>query len=236
MPRKTPKVIPGEGVVEFPTSWNPSVAERQVAVARYYAQGYSQKEIGELLGCGTTTVQKDLVAVKARWVEMAMVSMSERRGKELDRIDWIERECEEEWHRSKRASRTTKTTTEAVLRPKADEVNGRIPKGNAKGWGKNASKTVGKKVPEMKLEPVRRYVERASKTQCGDIRFIQQIAWCIEMRLKIFGVLEETKAGDTNIINLSWDQLESRVRTQAPDVVEERLRLAAMPVVTNGVH
>lgn len=207
-----------------------TIAERQVEVARMYAMGFSQAEISVDIGLSTGQVCKDLAAIKARWVEMANVSMMEHRARQLDKIDWIERECQEQWEVSKQKAVATKVTTERVLQEV--EVNGSIRGGKGSKGKKsrsNGEMKVGVKAPNMKLIPVRKYVERSVKGQTGNVAFIQQIAWCIEMRLKIFGVLEEKK-GDVNILNLNWEQLESKVRQQAPDVVEERLRLEALKV------
>lgn len=237
--RKKPADAPTKVLAALPArSW--TIAERQVQVARLYALGYSQAEIGEEVGLSGGQVSKDLANIKARWVEMAVVTHAEHRGRSLDRIDWIERECQEQWERSKRDAESTKVTTEKVMRTE-EEVNGSIRGGkrqkgnNGVKRGKTESMMVGVKAPNLKLIPVKKVVERMMKGQTGDVRFIQQIAWCIEMRLKIFGVLEEKK-GDVNILNLSWEQLESKVRAQGSDPVEERLRLETMRPSTNGSH
>lgn len=204
-----------------------TIAERQLEVARHYVAGYVQAEIAARVGVSQQQVSKDIEEVKRRWREMSTITLMEHRAKALDSVDRMEQQCNEAWEKSKADAETKKVTVEKVMR--LEEVNESIPVGGKKPKRNGG----GVKVPEMKLVPVRECTEVSVKGQTGDVRFQQQIAWCVEMRLKILGVLEEKK-GDVNILNLNWEQLESKVRQQAPDVVEERLRLEAMKTTNGG--
>lgn len=41
----------------------------------------------------------------------------------------------------------------------------------------------------------------------GDAKFLQQIAWCIEMRCKIMGVLKDVKNVNVSLLSLNWEDI-----------------------------
>lgn len=62
--------------------------------------------------------------------------------------------------------------------------------------------------------------QRMVKKQTGDVGYLRQVAWCIEMRVKMFGLLKEVT--QTNIF-INWDSFALGTSADLPDPVEARL-------------
>lgn len=46
------------------------------------------------------------------------------------------------------------------------------------------------------------------KQLVGDVRFLDKISWCIEIRCKMFGLLKDERGGNkVNVININWGEL-----------------------------
>lgn len=199
-----------------------AMMERQVRVAELYARGWGQQEIAHIVGVALKTVHEDLKRVKARWLEAANVAISEQKARLLDRIDWMETEAQEAWEKSKQDAEQEKVTVEKALRKVEvkENIRGRGAEKRGKTKLNEHDLRAGKAVPEYKMEVVRQFIERNTRGQTGNPAFLDRIAWCIEMRLKIFGILDDKRA-DVQIMNINWDDLNSRIRRVDP--VEQRL-------------
>ena len=70
--------------------------------------------------------------------------------------------------------------------------------------------------------------------QVGNPAFLDRIAWCIEMRLKLFGIMDD-RAVDVTVQQINWDGLHSRPMPQLDSVeaklkqVEREAELAQVP-------
>jgi len=181
-------------------------------VATLYLKGYSQTEIGAKLDVSQSAVSKVLTEVRERWRQNNESVLEERRMIELARIDWLEQQSQEAWDRSCEDGERETRKSEMMLK----EVE--VKQGN-KG---NKNKILGKMVPELKMVPVREYVERQRTKQSGNPAFLDRIAWCIEMRLKLFGIMDD-RAVDVTVQQINWDGLHSRPMPQL-DSVEAKLK------------
>lgn len=181
-------------------------------IATLYLKGYSQTEIGAKLDVSQGTVSKILKDVQDRWRENSASVIEERRMIELAKIDWLENQAQEAWDRSCADGERETKKSEMVLK----EVD--VKRGNTT----NKNKIIGKMVPELKMVPVREYVERQRTKQSGNPAFLDRIAWCIEMRLKLFGIMDD-RAVDVTVQQINWDGLHSRPMPQL-DSVEAKLK------------
>lgn len=141
-----------------------SAKERRVIVADMYLTGYSQPQIAEELGISQPTVSRDLTAIRKQWQREAVDSFDIVQKRELARIDKIESEAWEAWRRSIGISRSETTTVEGGTPDKKGVVS-----------AKSTKKVV------------------RTDNLVGDPRFLDQVKWCIEQRLKIYGVYQAAK-------------------------------------------
>ena len=148
------------------------VLERRKRVAELYMRGHSQWEIARRVDCTQSTVSLDLVEIRKMWIESAAMDFHARQAQELAKIDRLEIIAEKAWRRS---------CQDAEIRYS----------------GKTTGRTTNNGTPLPDLE--KEYV--TVKGQAGDPRFLERIAWCIEERTKILGILAALKVhlgGDKN--------------------------------------
>ncbi len=69
-------------------------------VASMYLRGQTQMEIAAQVGRTQTVVSRTLKELQAAWIDSALVDFDQMRGEELAKIDNLEREYWEAWHRS----------------------------------------------------------------------------------------------------------------------------------------
>jgi hypothetical protein len=151
-----------------------AMLDRRRQVAALYLQGRGQCEIARRLGVCQATVCHDLAAVREEWLASALRDFDARKAEELAKLDRLEREAWAAWRRSRRDAQTRQVETATALRgPKA--------KGRAAAKG------------PARLVPVRRVTGETARGQAGDPRFLAQVGWCVETRLKVMGVLREVK-------------------------------------------
>lgn len=202
-------------------------------IATLYLKGYSQTEIGAQLDVAQQSVSRILKEIQDRWRENSASVIEERRMIELARIDWLENQAQEAWDRSCADGERETRKLETMLK----EVE--VKQGTTKG----KNKIIGKMVPELKMVPVREYVERQRTKQSGNPAFLDRIAWCIEMRLKLFGIMDDRNV-DVTVQQINWDGLHSRPMPQLDSVeaklkqVEREAELAQVPdaVIVNPVE
>jgi len=72
----------------------------RVEIARLYLQGIIQADIADRLGMTQPMVSYDLKAIRAKWLESTLVDFNERISIELAKIDNLEVEYWEAWHKS----------------------------------------------------------------------------------------------------------------------------------------
>lgn len=95
-------------------------------IAELYLEGKLQVEIAEVVNLSQSTVSNDIKALQKQWIESALIDFNEAKSQELARIDKLEREYYQAWHRSCEDAETikqkgepgegTKVKTESVER------------------------------------------------------------------------------------------------------------------------
>jgi hypothetical protein len=96
-----------------------TIESRRCRVAELFLRGIKrQGELAERLGVDRSTVSRDLKVLNARWKEAGVRDLDAAKGRELDRIDLLEREAWEAWERSKSGQETT--TTEQTTTPQGE--------------------------------------------------------------------------------------------------------------------
>jgi predicted transcriptional regulator len=68
--------------------------------ADLYLKGWLQSEIAEHLGLSQQTISNDLKACHARWQAETLTDIGELKGREIAKIDLLEREAWDAWVRS----------------------------------------------------------------------------------------------------------------------------------------
>lgn len=78
-----------------------TMAVRRRKVGAMYLLGWTQPEIGRELKVSQSCVSLDLKFLQHDWLERARADFDTLKSRELARIDWLEREYQEAWERSK---------------------------------------------------------------------------------------------------------------------------------------
>lgn len=78
-------------------------------IAELYLKGYTQVQIAQELGLTQPIVSRDLTTLQERWIEQTTIDFDAAKGKELARLDALEREYWQAWRRS--LEQVTKTRT-----------------------------------------------------------------------------------------------------------------------------
>ena len=145
------------------------LAERRRDVATMYLRGYKQVEIAAKWKVSQPQISYDLKWLHAEWIGAALMDVNEAKARELARIDALELEYWHSWQESKDPlKREIKTARRGS--PDAD----------------------GKERVAY-ISDLRSEVEE----RVGDSRYLDGVRWCIEQRLKIFGVYAPTKIAPT---------------------------------------
>lgn len=186
--------------------------ERRKKVAALYVQGKTQWDIARRLGCGQGTVSKDLAAIREEWKARSVRDFESRLAEELARLDALEAEAWAGWARSRRDAETVHRQTDSVRQsPTNDKGKPTPPR------GKPAP-------PAQNLVPIRETVRKTTKGQAGDPRFLERVAWCVETRLKLMGLLR----GPATVVNqpiIDWSVIMGGVPLDqpVPDAIEAQI-------------
>lgn len=139
--------------------------ERRANVARLYARGWFQSDIGKELKLSPRQVQRDLDTIQRYWQRSTLVDFDKAKARELAKIDHLERECWDAWDRSKkdREARHSEVNEE----PSTTQNAGQPP------------------VPSVKLK---KKIRVTTEGQVGESDFLRAIQWCIDKRCEIIGL------------------------------------------------
>lgn len=176
---------------------------RRAKVAALYLAGKSQQAIACEVGVSQMTVSKDLARLRAAWRESAVRDFDAMRGEELARLALVERTAWDGWMNSHRDTETTQEETELE---------------NSGGKASNSSAKVSC------AAPVRVTRTRSSRDSAGDVRYLQQILQCIELRLKLIGAFDPVLVPLNNTV-LNWDEI---VGKEAPGTAIELRKFTDM--------
>lgn len=149
--------------------------------AKLYLEGYSYRQIAAMLNISITTISHDLKLVRERWVQSAVIDFTERQGAELEKIDMLEVEYLNGYKDSKEPKVITTVKQIPYYRDKKTgkkrmyvNENGELAEGFLQ------REKAGSIVIEENV--------RTEKTKGGESKWLDGIARCIDMRLRIFGL------------------------------------------------
>lgn len=132
-------------------------------ISRLYLQGMYQVDIAGRLGLSQPTVSRDIQVLIDEWKIERAYDINEAKARELAKVDNLELEYWEAWHRSQ------ENAEKEVKKQRA------IP-------GKKDNKGV------PTVDVLGQEIQKTSEGQTGDPRFLTGIQWCIERRCLILGV------------------------------------------------
>lgn len=167
------------------------VLERRVDMTRMYVQGFTQAEIAHKLKLDPSHVSTELSKIREDWLQVIVQNYDEIKSRELAKIDNLERTAWEAWEKScKPATIKTKKVQSFFQTVEEPPDSG------------NESEE-GEYIPSRKsvATPIKQHLESTKKGQNGNPAYLDRIAWCIEMRLKIFGILKEQKIENNTFLN-----------------------------------
>lgn len=160
-------------------------AARRAKVAALYLEGKPQTVIAEAVGASVGTVSLDLKKVMKGWVESSLMDFNERKAQELAKIDRIEAVAWEGWQRSIETQEVYHSRRKSVRQQVRNEDN---------------------KVTGHRMVPVEVSDETTVRGQSGDVRFLEQISLCVQMRLRILG-LWKGDVTNVNQVSIDWSGL-----------------------------
>lgn len=132
-------------------------------ISRLYLQGMYQADIAAKLGLSQPTVSRDIQVLIEEWKVERVYDINEAKARELAKVDNLELEYWEAWHRSQ------ENAEKEVKKQKAAP----------------AKKVKGEKESAVIMN---QEIQKISEGQTGDPRFLAGVQWCIERRCLILGV------------------------------------------------
>lgn len=183
------------------------ILNRRQNVAKLYLEGNTQTEISTKLRVSQATISSDLTAIRKQWLEKSVRDFDTRKSEELAKLDALERTLRLGYERSCQEVVTSKSKTEKSRQHQSNAGRGRRP-------------------GSTKLVPVRTTTESNKRTQCGDVRFLEQIKDVIVLRLRLMGELKATN--NINVTTIDWNVLAQNIPLEGnvPDEIEQEVRKA----------
>lgn len=182
--------------------------QRRCEIYKMYVRGESMMIIAQKLDIDISQVNRDLTIIRDRWIESTQLSYAQNQAEQIAKIDNLERESWESWYKSQNPIESETIRTESILR--TEEVK--------------QEKGKPKPIPTAKMVPVKTTREKHKKKQVGDPKYLDLIAWCIEMRCKILGLLKNMQINNT--VTLNFDSATNPISlmpTQVVDELEDRI-------------
>ena len=69
-------------------------------IAELYLEGWLQADIAAEVKLSQSTVSNDLKALQAQWIKSSLIDIDEAKGREIAKVDKLEWEYYQAWHRS----------------------------------------------------------------------------------------------------------------------------------------
>lgn len=176
------------------------VTERKEKVGFLYCRGLGLTEIARTVGSTLETVKEDMESILQRWRDNFLLDLQKRQAEELAKVNEIERTAWAAYERS------CEDYQEKLSRKELVRVT-----------------TRDGGVQRSRLKPGRVTRELRSKGRVGDPRYLDQVAWCIETRMKLFGILKD-RSDNVRRVVLDWAAMYEPT-PQRPDPINERLLL-----------
>lgn len=176
------------------------VLQLRMRIADSYCKGKTLIEIAKEEETCVSVISKHLKAIRLFWLSHIAQSFDERMSDTLMRIDKLETAAWEGWERSCKDAETVKLVTEKGIRVQPSRERGRAP--------------------TAKLVPIREALEKYTKGQAGDPRFLTVIGECIDRRSRILKVTEDQPI---NNVYLDFSSLLPKESTKVVDVIEHKI-------------
>lgn len=194
-----------------------ATAARRAKVSELYRQGWSQLKIAAELGVTQPMVSGDLKVLRVEWIEKSNQKFDEKKAEELARIDRLEEVSWEAWFRSCEDRVEANRKYEKVMRM----VVGNIRKTGVKVPDKYST-TDDDDTPTFQMSPNKISKETKRYNRDGNPAFLERIAWCIEMRVKIMGLIRDINVTQNNFFD--WNKIaEASEMNDIPDPIEARI-------------
>lgn len=185
MTKKSRPRMDEKGTKKHPsTSDEFRIMKRRRRVAEAYLSGKSQVQVAEELGVSVNTIASDLQEIRKVWLAQMREAFDVKKAEELAKLDRLEQASWEAYEASKGKVMTEKRRNEAVRQT--------LP--GARKGGRRGSHV---------MVPLKEVTETSVRERPeGDPRFLEQVAWCIETRLRTMGLL---KGETTNVSQVFID-------------------------------
>lgn len=188
-----------------------AIARRRKQVAELYLQGFTYQQIADQIKTYSyKTVETDIKWIHEQWLASTLVDMDDRKRLELQRIDNLEKTAWEAWAKSCEKAEFERKRKE-FIRKEIKEKDKR-----------------GKETTLHKIIPYKIQTETTSRGQSGDPRFLDQVHKCIELRLKVLGLLSpDVKNIQNNFLKVNWNEFYNetdQVTTITGDPIESRIQ------------
>ena len=89
-----------------------ALAQRRARITKFYLQGWPQSAIASELGISQSTVSEDVRYVRRQWERSAIRNFDELRTRELQKLDYVEREAWSAWERSQKPAQAATVSGE----------------------------------------------------------------------------------------------------------------------------
>lgn len=187
--------------------------DRLAIVNMLYLQGYSQMEMAASLGVSQTQISFDMKDVRAEWRRRLDEPTDAKKAEELARIDNLESEAWNAWRKSQEGVTNTHKRVEKVLRRQEK------PESKA-AFAKKLKGVMDGTISPEKMVPVKVTKDSRLQSSAGNPAFLDQIAWCIETRVKILGLIT-----DINITQFfNWEEVSAEaIAPEGVDPLEQRI-------------
>ena len=203
------------------------VLERRQRVAHLYLSGKSQWDIAKEFNVTQGLISQDLAIIRKEWLASTKQDFDAKKAEELARIDNLEKTANDAYLRSCENAEIETSKVEEALRAVKDEVE--LAGGDRRPGMKSKSlRAISNELDnEKKLIIVKRTTEKVAKGQlAGSVGFLNLVSWCIEMRAKIYGMVQDVNVNvNNNTINVfDWNQVRQELLV-IDDPVEQRIAL-----------
>jgi transposase len=89
-------------------------AQRRQTVTELYLQGWSQTEIATHLDVAQSTISDDVQYVWRQWEQSSLRNFDQLRAREIQKLEYLEREAWAAWERSKKPSQSAVVTDQGT--------------------------------------------------------------------------------------------------------------------------
>ncbi len=203
--------------------------ERLPIIADMFNRGRSQAEMAEWCGVTQPQISNDLALIINAWVsERTLEKFEESRAREIAKINHLEKVAWEAFEKSCGEKRTVRKV-EKALRKMPDVKAGSASelKKQSKKMADELKKVLAEGVdslPEETMRTVKKQTEVTFSSSAGNPLWLDRVAWCIEMRVKLLGLIKT----DINVATfINWDMVAAQASVPEDiDPIEQKILTA----------